>query len=75
MPSEKQITAAVLATVDQVLPRFGLAYLAGDDGGEWTVTKSTQGPGLTAIRAGQRLTLTVERHPGFTLVREYSAHG
>lgn len=65
-------TSCVTATVEQVLPQLGLAYLAGDDTREWTVTKSTPGLGLNALAPGQRVALTVERNPQFDLVRGYT---
>lgn len=64
-------TISVEATVLQVLPLMGLAYLADDDHREWAVTKSTPGGGLESLRPGQRRTLEVELHAGFGVVRQY----
>lgn len=63
--------AAVRATVDEVLPLTGLAYLHDDQTGHWTVTKSTAGSGLHTLRPGLQLLLQVEHHPRFSIVRQY----
>ena len=64
-------TTQVQATAQEVLPRFGLAYLVDDQQVTWSVTKSMEGPGLERLRAGQRVTLTVLHHPDFSVVRCY----
>jgi hypothetical protein len=61
----------VKATVTEVLPLFGLAYLCGDDEKAWTVTKSTPGAGLEALRPGMRVGLSVSRHNYVSLVSSY----
>ncbi|EHR69837.1 hypothetical protein BurJ1DRAFT_0962 [Burkholderiales bacterium JOSHI_001] len=61
----------VQATAQEVLPRFGLAYLVDDQQRIWGITKSTEGPGLERLHEGQKVTLTVLHHPGFSLVRRY----
>jgi cold shock CspA family protein len=66
-------TSTVTATVEGVLPEVGLAYLAGDDHRDWTVTRSTRGIGLESLKTGQRVNLTVEQHRRFAVVREYAA--
>lgn len=61
------------ATVDEILPSTGLAYLTDDGQGAWTVTKSTPGgTGLLNLRPGQRLDLTVVRHDDVELVSAYT---
>jgi hypothetical protein len=72
MHSRKHKTVVVTATVHQVLPMVGLAYLSGDDHREWAVTKSTQGVGLEGLHPGERVSLTVEHHDKFEIVRAYS---
>lgn len=62
----------VTATVDEVLPQLGLAYLSDDASRSWAVTKSTQGKGLDALQPGQRVDLTIERHSSFEVVRGYA---
>ncbi len=64
-------TISVEATVLHILPLMGLAYLADDDLREWAVTKSTPGHGLDRLQPGQRLTLQVELHAGYGVVRQY----
>lgn len=73
MPNRITSTSIVTATVEGVLPGVGLAYLAGDDHRDWTVTRSTRGVGLESLTAGQRVNLTVEQHRRFAVVREYAA--
>lgn len=66
--------ATVVATVYQVMPKLGLAYVADDKGTEWAVTKSTQGMALHELTVGGRVRLVVERHPKFSVVRECIPH-
>jgi hypothetical protein len=61
------------AAVVEVLPQFGLAYVADRDDRTWAVTRATQGSGLDTLHAGQRLLLDVETHPSFSIVRRYEA--
>lgn len=63
----------VAAVVTQVLPATGLAYLSGQDGRSWAVTRSTPGAGLDALEPGQRVALTIEHHADFDMVSEYGA--
>ena len=62
----------VKATVVEVLPAVGLAYLDGDDQRSWTVTRCTRGTGLSTLQKGSRVALTVQHYPEFSLVSEYS---
>ena len=55
----------------EILPRFGLAFLVDDQDATWTVTMSTNGPGLDKLRTGQRVHLTLEHDPEFSAVRAY----
>lgn len=63
--------SVVVATAQEVLPKFGLAFLTDDQDMSWTVTRSTQGPGLGTLREGQRVRLTLDHHPRFSVVRTY----
>ncbi len=67
-PSAQQLAA----TVTDVLPATGLAYLAGEDGSDWTITKSTPGDGLAALAPGRRVDLTIEQHGRVRLVAAYT---
>jgi hypothetical protein len=71
VPSASPTTYPLVATVQRVLPQTGLAFLEDDDAREWTVTKSTQGPGLQGLSPGQRVRLVVEVHPEFAVVSEF----
>lgn len=73
MREPKQPSSKVTATVIQVLPLFGLAYLEAGDKSSWAVTKSTQGSGIPTLAPGRRVELTVEHHPGFSVVSAYMA--
>ncbi len=61
----------VTATAHEVLPKFGLAFLIDDHDTTWTVTRCTEGPGLHTLRSGQRVRLTLDHHPDFSMVRTY----
>ncbi len=61
----------VEATAHEVLPRFGLAFLVDDHDITWAVTRCTEGPGLEMLRLGQRVRLSLDHHPSFSLVRAY----
>jgi hypothetical protein len=63
--------STVLATAQDILPRFGLAFLIDDHDTTWGITRSMQGPGLNTLRPGQRVQLTLDHHPEFSLVRAY----
>ncbi|OYY63136.1 MAG: hypothetical protein B7Y51_06695 [Burkholderiales bacterium 28-67-8] len=65
-------TSTVTATVEDVLPRVGLAYLAGDDHRDWTITRSTSGSELESLAPGQRVTLTIEQRGRYSVVRKYA---
>ncbi len=64
--------ALVTATAFEILPRFGLAFLVDDQQTTWTVTRSTDGPGLDALRSGQRVQLTLDHHSDFSVVSAYA---
>jgi hypothetical protein len=70
-PKVKQIKA----TVTDVLPAVGMAYLTGEDGRDWTVTKGTRGAGLQALSTGVKVDLTVHQHRHFAVVADYTTQG
>lgn len=65
------IQPPVVATVHEVLPKFGLAFLIDDQKTTWTITRNMAGPGLETLRAGERVQLKLDRHPEFSVVRAY----
>ncbi len=71
MSTVQRVPSVVMATAHEVLPKFGLAFLIDDHDTTWTVTRSTEGPGLGKLRRGQRVRLTLDHHPHFSLVRAY----
>jgi hypothetical protein len=72
MNSADRVFPEVPATVTDVLPGLGMAYLEGDDSRSWTITKSTPGADLTELHPGNRVKLTVMRHDDGFLVSQYS---
>jgi len=69
--SDSATASSVVATAQEVLPRFGLAYFVDDKNYTWAVTTSTPGPGIEGLRIGQRVRLTIQPRPGFTVVGSY----
>lgn len=57
MSPVQSLRSLVMATAHEVLPKFGLAFLVDDHDATWTVTRSTEGPGLETLRTGQRAIL------------------
>lgn len=62
----------IRATVLEVLPMTGLAYVADEATGTWAITKSTPGVGLDTLRQGQRVELTIKDDTSFSLVSGYA---
>ena len=75
MSAVKTNPSPVMATAHEVLPKFGLAFVIDDDATTWTITRNMQGPGLETLRAGQRVLLTLDHHPAFSVVRAYDPQG
>ncbi len=71
MSAVKTNRAPVLATTQEVLPKFGLAFVVDDDETTWTITRNMEGPGLDALRTGRRVRLTLDHQPVFSVVRAY----
>ncbi len=67
----KSMPPQVVATAEEILPKFGLAYLVDDNRRSWAVTRHTQGPGLDALRPGSRIRLTLNHHEAFSIVSRY----
>ena len=59
------------ATVQDVWPITGLAYVVDEGRRTWGITRSTPGIGLQHLRPGQRIDLTVVEHEKFDLVSAY----
>ena len=71
MPRIHDSLTTLVAEVDQILPSFGLAFLVGQDGCDWVVTRSTPGPGLQALVEGRRVRLDIEDEAGVLLATRY----
>lgn len=63
------------ATVREIRPLLGLAYVEDDTGREWTITRSTQGVDFDRAAAGQRVQLTIEKFGNSAFVRECRSTG
>ncbi|WP_088280027.1 hypothetical protein [Ideonella sp. A 288] len=72
MSSTSDRPRVVLATVDQVLPRLGLAYVTDTDACSWGITRSTAGDGLDRLDVGAHVKLTIEDHDGFAVASAWS---
>ena len=70
MPSPAK-PSLVEAVADEILPKFGLAYLVDDSSRTWAVTSRTEGPGLDTLKSGRRLKLTLAHHDDFSVVSRY----
>ncbi|MBK6472098.1 MAG: hypothetical protein IPF94_15740 [Betaproteobacteria bacterium] len=73
MTPARPLPSTVTATALEVLPGFGIAYFVDDQEVSWAVTKSTQGRGLHSIQPGQRVRLTLDHAPEFSLVSAYQS--
>jgi len=73
MTDSCHIIRRIKASVQEVLPSTGLAYVLDDDSRTWGITRSTPGTGLAALQPGQQVELTVVCHPDFDLVSGYAA--
>lgn len=65
-------TRHVIATVQEVLPRLGLAYALDDDERCWGITRSMPGAALDELAAGSQVQLTIEHHHGFALASAWT---
>jgi len=64
-----------MATILEVLPTFGLAFLVDDIDTTWAITRSMNGPGLDVLRTSQRVKLMIDHHSSFSVVRAYDPEG
>ena len=64
MNQAQPVTLDVQATVIEVLPSMGLAWLRDGDMREWAVTKSTPGVDLGALTLGKTVCLHVRSGDG-----------
>lgn len=71
MSRYRTIRSHVVATAHEVLPKFVLAFLVDDLETTWAITRSMEGPGLDSLRSDQRVQLTLDHYPGFSVVRAY----
>lgn len=62
MPNPNVVRRSVIATVQEVLPQMGLAYVTDRDERLWGITRSTPGGALERLHPGTQVTLTVEEH-------------
>lgn len=70
MEPTREFSSTVDARVEQVLPRFGLAFVMDDTSQSWGVTRSTPGNQFDALEAGRRVRLHIKAHPKFSVFRD-----
>lgn len=78
MHVDDSTTQHVLAVVDEVLPRTGLAFVSSGADGSWAITKSTPGIDglrLDALQPGQQLALRLRQLSTGSVVVAYSTPG
>jgi len=71
-PESTNAIPQVVAVVQEVLPRLGLAYVRDDTGSSWGLTRSTPGVGLERLRPGQRVQVTLLHCADFTMASGYT---
>lgn len=80
MTAADSYRALVEASVESVLPTFGLAYFVDSQERTWAATRHTEGPGLETLTIGQTVRLQLGRISGssglsgFVFVRRYDVH-
>jgi hypothetical protein len=62
----------VVATVQEVLPQLGLAYVMDRDERCWGITRSTTGAPLERLQAGTQVQLTIEQYQDFAVASAWS---
>lgn len=62
----------VQATVEQVLPVTGIAYVTNASQRSWAITRGMRGTGLDKLQNGQQVELLLVRHDDFDFVSEYA---
>lgn len=67
MSASQTNRSLVTATAQEVLPEFGQAFLIDDHETTWAITRNMEGPGLDTVRTGQRVQLTLDHHPDFSV--------
>lgn len=60
-------TRHLVATVHEVLPRLGLAYVTDDDERCWGITRGSSAVSLDDLNVGAQVRLTIEEHHGFAV--------
>ena len=72
MADLQHVTRHIQATVQEVLPATGLAYVVDDERRTWGITGNAKGAGVASLYPGQRIALTVTDHTQFDLVSGYA---
>lgn len=67
MSSQSEQTSRVVATIQEVLPRLGLAYALDEGGRCWGITRAAAAQALATLKQGDKVTLVVEQHAGFAI--------
>lgn len=62
----------IVATVQEVLPRLGLAYVTDEHECSWGITRNMCGAALDKLATGSQVRLTIEDHDGFALASAWA---
>jgi hypothetical protein len=75
MPSDVDPPRHVVATVQEVLPLLGLAYVKDGDERCWGITRSMPGAALETLSEGAQVRLTIEKHADFEVASGWTPLG
>lgn len=75
MQTQNLQAALVQATVLEVLPKLGLAYVADSAERIWGVTRGTPGTGIDTLRVGEKVQVQLHSFDQYTLVQSYFKFG
>ncbi len=67
MTAHPPVPRQVVATVHEVLPRLGLAYVTDDEERCWGITRSSSTASLDELSVGSHVRLTIEQHRDFAV--------
>ena len=62
----------VVATVQEVLPQLGLAYVTDQEQRCWGITRSMPGATLDRLQTGAQVKLTIEQHQDFDVASAWT---
>jgi hypothetical protein len=69
-PACEESTSTLDATVEELMPKLGLAFVMDGATRSWGVTRSTPGCRFEALAPGRRVRVLVQFGSAFSVVRE-----